>query len=395
MNQKGRKNFTGRAEYSSVQDIGSLAGLINISDILRFYINEFKQFPYFQTKLGSCVKSDALEYLVYSEDWELYTYEATSFLGKEITESKEKIDFTKEDFFLDLKKKGEGFNVLFKNPNIGFVYCSFSDKDIPSSMKFALHNSKEGKELLNHIKDNWIVKNDPKPKINMISKMANSYLPKPFDYEAPEIEDFDKYYENPDRLKGIYNELLDCVNNDKRESSFYIFHGSPGTGKSNFLKYLVKQIKKDVIYVPSHLVYVLAQPEFIDFLHMSAKKSVLVIEDAENVLQEKGNNRSSAMENLLNMTSGFLASAFQMDVICTFNKDIRNFDEAILRTERLNGHYKFKELSYDRAKPLCDEVGVEVPEEGKRTLANIFGSGDDYNDWEDLDSQDTVGFKNQ
>ena len=48
---------------------------------------------------------------------------------------------------------------------------------------------------------------------------------------------------------------------------------------------------------------------------------------------------------LLNLTDGMLGESLGIQVICTFNTDVRNIDKALMRKGRLIASYEFQELT--------------------------------------------------
>jgi len=147
-----------------------------------------------------------------------------------------------------------------------------------------------------------------------------------------------------------------------------LLHGDPGTGKSNYIKHIITNSPRKVIYVPPSMLSVLATPGFVSYI-MENQNSILLIEDAEEVLSI---DRNSATNNLLGLTDGFLKDALNLKIICTFNCDIGQIDPALLRKGRMYFEYKFSDLSIVDGQKLSDfmELGVDVTEE--MTLADLF-----------------------
>ena len=111
---------------------------------------------------------------------------------------------------------------------------------------------------------------------------------------------------------------------------------------------------------------------------MQCPNSVLIIEDAENIVQDRTDvvrSTNQAVSNLLNMSDGLLGDAVHQQIICTFNCDLRNIDSALLREGRLVLEHKFDKLSAENARRLCEKLGVDLKDEEIRepmSLAEIY-----------------------
>lgn len=95
---------------------------------------------------------------------------------------------------------------------------------------------------------------------------------------------------------------------------------------------------------------------------MDRPNSILIIEDAENIIHDRKDvmkSTNQAVSNLLNMSDGLLGDAVHQQIICTFNCDIGNIDSALLRDGRLVMEHKFDKLSVENARQLCEKLGVD------------------------------------
>lgn len=158
----------------------------------------------------------------------------------------------------------------------------------------------------------------------------------------------------------------------KKQKGLFLFHGLPGTGKSTYIKYLIHQQNKKVIFISPKMAGNLDSTDFTQFL-IHNENSILVIEDAEELITSRENNQNSHLSFLLNLTDGILAESLGIQVIATFNTDIKNIDKALLRKGRLTAIYEFKELTFLKANRLAEHLQIENFETLKpMTLAEIF-----------------------
>ena len=114
---------------------------------------------------------------------------------------------------------------------------------------------------------------------------------------------------------------------------------------------------------------------------MRHSNSILIIEDAENIiLDRKANSLSTqAVSNILNLSDGLLGDAIHQQIICTFNCDVQSIDPALRREGRLVLEHKFDKLSVENARRLCVEFGIPGNGEDIReptTLAEIYARKD-------------------
>lgn len=192
--------------------------------------------------------------------------------------------------------------------------------------------------------------------------------------KVPSITDISLLFED-DFLKED-ERIREFIEKDK-ESGLVILHGEMGTGKSCYIKTLIHNYpKKKFIYLPPQLVDNLGDPALGNFLN-TLSDSIIVLEDCENAIRDRNTSMSSASVSLLlNMTDGILADDLSIKFICTFNDDMRNIDQALLRRGRLVSKYCFEKLSVDKANNLLKEIGSETEVNEPMALADIFNIDD-------------------
>lgn len=173
-----------------------------------------------------------------------------------------------------------------------------------------------------------------------------------------------------DDLLPINEVLLNRLNKND-DKGLVIFYGKSGTGKTTYIRYLSSHTSKQKLFVPASLAHKIGTPEFLSLLN-DYKNSVLILEDADSILKKRSGDEDHVIANLLNLSDGLLSDFFHVQIICTFNKDVREFDPALLRKGRLIASYYFKELSLEKTRELCKSLGYKFIPDKEMTLADIF-----------------------
>lgn len=199
----------------------------------------------------------------------------------------------------------------------------------------------------------------------------------PAGFELKKLEINNLYHDVPldnynEDFEKVHTTVIECI--DSKKKGLILFHGEPGTGKTCYIKHLIsRQTERKIIYIPPHLTDSIAAPNFISFVRDHLQNSVLVIEDAETILQARDESygSASAVSNLLNITDGILGDALNILIVCTFNMDAQRIDQALMRKGRLIAEYRFDKLKKDRANALMQKLhGKEATED--MTITDIY-----------------------
>ena len=162
------------------------------------------------------------------------------------------------------------------------------------------------------------------------------------------------------------------------QSGLTILRGSPGTGKTSFLRHLICSLKDThrFFYIPADSLGLIQNglSQFLIRQRSLDEKSimVIVIEDAENLLLARKQEKSHLASTLLNFTDGIIGDIITAHIICTVNTDTADLDEAILRPGRQRFFHEFGLIPWERARQLAERLGVALSEPRKYTLAEIY-----------------------
>jgi len=162
-------------------------------------------------------------------------------------------------------------------------------------------------------------------------------------------------------------------------SGITILRGEPGTGKTSFIRYLIQKLRRShrFYYLPVNRSGMLTNADLVEFWvaenarHAKSTK-VVILEDAESLLIERGNDNRDQVSNLLNVSDGLLGEFLRVHLICTVNCDIARLDPAITRNGRLLAYRNFRRLSAEEARKLAVARALELRPQESYTLADIY-----------------------
>ncbi len=223
--------------------------------------------------------------------------------------------------------------------------------------------------------------------LNLISFEGNCFSLKEIEVKKTKL-DLKLYYEDEFmQIDSIIQQRL----NKKNDKGIVLLHGLPGTGKTTYLRYLIGKVKKRVLFVPPSVAANITNPEFMNLL-LDYPNSVLIIEDAENIIMDRQITGSSAVSNLLNISDGLLGDCLNTQIICTFNMPISKIDSALMRKGRLIAKYNFGKLSVEKAQQLADKMKVDINVTEPMTVAEIFNKDEKTFDDKRIN---VVGFRSE
>ena len=293
---------------------------------------------------------------VYSPN-ELYTSNSNQSL---YSISKEKLLKTFEKYLIGnfgISSRGGGFNfyvyksILFYTRNIGKYVTYFSVfTSNPNDIKgftelLVVEKVSEGDTIFNYI---------------TCDVRGN------FDYITREVT------RNKDvNIEDNYNDdIPDEKFNDfvqGKGSGLSLLYGTPGCGKSTYIKKLITNNPNVPFFIlESDLLHNITSASFMSFMIESCAGSVCILEDCEKLLESRENTYNPLINSMLNLSDGILGDSLEIKFICTFNTDISNIDEALLRKGRLKLKYEFRELSLEKTKKLYSKATKPM------TLADIY-----------------------
>ncbi|HYH15522.1 MAG TPA: AAA family ATPase, partial [Flavisolibacter sp.] len=221
--------------------------------------------------------------------------------------------------------------------------------------------------------------------VNLIVKGSYGLELKSMEIKRTKL-DLDLFYE--DDFKEI-DSVIQKRLNQKNDKGIVLLHGLPGTGKTTYLRYLVGRLKKRVLFLSPNVASNLMDPDFIDLL-IDNPNTIVIMEDAENIIMDRRASGSSAVSNLLNISDGLLADFLNVQLVCTFNSSVTMVDSALMRKGRLIAKYEFGKLSVSKAQRLSNYLNFERSIDRPMTVAEISNQNE-----KDIETKQTevIGFR--
>jgi hypothetical protein len=250
-----------------------------------------------------------------------------------------------------------------------FIYFNPGIEDVPAVE--ILFSSNAPTSIITYLEKevkSCYTRNSPLGKIFLLQMQEyGGFDLSPFEVKLSEIDIHKHYNDDFFDVNAIVKKRLNCEN----DKGLVLLHGKPGTGKTSYIRYLTSQINKRMIFLSPELMHKISSPEFLGILS-AYPNSVIIIEDAENVIEERKGGGGSAISNLLNLTDGLLADCLKIQLICSFNTDVSKIDKALLRKGRLIARYDFKDLEMAKAQELSNQLGFSNKIEKDTPLSELF-----------------------
>jgi Cdc6-like AAA superfamily ATPase len=265
------------------------------------------------------------------------------------------IDYNTSAYFIRVKDR-----VLLEIQSFKAVF--WYSKDIPfSEIEEIVAMLKIAKKKKQHKRKFYMIASTPRSEYGFEFRK--------FNIKKVELNVSENYNDDFQNVHTTVHSFLKSNN----KNGLVLLHGKYGTGKTTYIRSLMSEINKRFIFLPLDLMDAINAPNFLPFIS-KYKNSILILEDAENLLTPRGSSgtHNNSLVNLLNLGDGLLADALSLKIICTFNADLKQIDKAILRKGRLVARYEFKELETEKARAVAKRIGIHDQIAKPTTLAEIY-----------------------
>ena len=164
-----------------------------------------------------------------------------------------------------------------------------------------------------------------------------------------------------------------------RKSGLSILEGTPGTGKTTYLRHLMGALQEThrFYFIPPSNMRILSEADFIGFwagerqIHADRQLAV-ILEDADAAIMTRGADNQEQVSALLNLSDGMLGDFLSLQIICTINCSASEIDQALIRPGRLLSHRVFERLEPSQATRLAASMGKVLPHARDYSLAEVF-----------------------
>lgn len=155
----------------------------------------------------------------------------------------------------------------------------------------------------------------------------------------------------PEQISREHADVVEILSRKKDAKGIILMHGEPGTGKTTYIRHLIKSVKKKFVFVSPDVAGEFGNPAIAKVL-LELANCVLVIEDGEKVLKTREKDMPSPISALLNLSDGLISDALHIQVIATFNCELGEIDPAIMRKGRLLKRLTFPEMGIEQANKI-------------------------------------------
>lgn len=125
------------------------------------------------------------------------------------------------------------------------------------------------------------------------------------------------------------------------------------------------------------LSHTLGSPDTVDFWaqqssRFDGRQVVVILEDAESLLEERTGGNRSRLEDFLNVSDGLMSEVLRIQVLATINCPVQKLDPAITRPGRLVALRNFSRIPRPQAQAIATAKGIKLPKQEDYSIAEIY-----------------------
>ncbi len=297
----------------------------------------------------------------YLEDWS--KEERDAFLERK--KAGLEVDSEMADLFYDSDKNTSLY--LYKRSVIQVTYLVNGDCNLSWFYPAAENPDTED------FKDFVLPEKKEQAKVSVLVQRSQGIALQKIPFDPPKFINDDIEMNYGTGFKKKYDTLVERLTTFNK--GVFIIRGTPGSGKTSLVKSLVKQVDRPFIFIPIGLAASLSDPSFLTLLLSQGRNAVLVLEDAEQAIQSREEQLSTAhvTSNLLQLSDGIISTLLGgISIILTFNTSKENIDSALMRKGRLALDLVVDALPVKDAQRLVDFMGKNYKVQTPMALCDIY-----------------------
>jgi len=158
----------------------------------------------------------------------------------------------------------------------------------------------------------------------------------------------------------------------KSSENILLLIGAPGTGKSNFIKYIVSRSKQNALitYDPE-----IMKKDGIFAMFIEGEYGSLIMEDADTFLGARSDG-NLMMAKFLNVGDGIVSMASKKLIFSTNLEKLDDIDPALLRPGRCFAVLQFRKMTYDESRQFLSDHKIT---NWKPTIGEEYSLAELYN----------------
>ena len=206
-------------------------------------------------------------------------------------------------------------------------------------------------------------------RINTISLTHNGLDIEPISLLKIDIDNIESYFD--DNVIKKSKKLIKTIKSSTKGLS--IIHGERGTGKTSLVNYIVSNLDRVVIFIPSSMIEVtINNPEFRNFIK-KYKKSVIIIDDSELYFSEIYSKSNIFTNNLLQLVDGYQSDDLELNIIVVLNvNNVHEVDHILFDCNNLIDIVEVDKLTKDKANELVKIIGHKGKVKSDTKLIDIL-----------------------
>lgn len=190
---------------------------------------------------------------------------------------------------------------------------------------------------------------DTEQKFNILTIGAEGLQLDPIDTLNADYENIEMYY-NDDIIKESKKITKSIKSTNK---GLTVIYGERGVGKTTLMSYMLSQIERICIFVPSNVIDIVNSHEFKSFIKRY-KNSIIIIDDCEIFFMNPIIKQNLFSNNLVQMVDGVSSDMDNLHIVTILNTiNISDIDQSLLECNNYIGSLNITKLSKDTVDELC------------------------------------------